>query len=131
MDKTNCTVSHKPQKKDKLPLKLPIISINNYEIERSFSKNFLRVMIDEHLSWNHHINILGNKLWKGLGLLHKTKEFLNRKPTASPYHSSFYSYLTYKNIAWCRTTLSKSKRFTGKQRQAIKRVLIERNFWKN
>ena len=68
-------------------------------------------MIDKQLNWNDHINILENKLSKCLGLLHKAEEFLNRKATASPSYSLFHSYLTYRNIAWCSTTVSKLKRF--------------------
>ena len=44
------------------PRKFPILSFNNYEIERSSSIKCLGVMVDEHLNWNDHINILENKL---------------------------------------------------------------------
>ena len=36
--------------------------INDYDIKRSSSIEFLRVLVDEHLSWTDHINILENKL---------------------------------------------------------------------
>ena len=47
-----------------MPIKLPILSVDNYEIERSSSKNFIRVMVDEHLNWKDCISILGSKLSK-------------------------------------------------------------------
>ena len=81
-------------------------------------------MIDKQHNWNDHINILENKLSKGLGLLHKADEFLNRKAIASPYYSLFHSYLTYRNIAWYSTIVSKLKGFASKQRQVIKSILV-------
>ena len=34
---------------------------------------FLGVMVDEHLNWKDHINVIESKLSKNLGLLHKAK----------------------------------------------------------
>ena len=60
--------------KDKLPLKLPIFSIINYEIERLSNIKFIGVMVYEHLKRKDFINNLGSKLSKSLGLLHKAKK---------------------------------------------------------
>ena len=40
-ENTKYAIFHKPKIKDRLPLKLPIFSINNYEIERSSSIKFI------------------------------------------------------------------------------------------
>ena len=72
-DKTRFTLFHKLQDRDNLPLQLPVLKINNYEIKRSTSIKFLGVMVDEHLNWKDHINVIENKLSKNLGLLHKAK----------------------------------------------------------
>ena len=63
-DKTTFTLFHRIQDSDNLPLHLPILKINDYDIKRSFSIKFLGVLVDEHLSWTDHINILENKLSK-------------------------------------------------------------------
>ena len=76
-DKTTFTLFHRIQDRDNLPLRLPILKINDYDIKRSSSIKFLGVLVDEHLSWTDHINILENKLSKNLGLLYKSKHFLN------------------------------------------------------
>ena len=123
-DKTKYTLFHKPWDKDNLPLKLPVLSINDYEIQRSSSIKFLGVMVDEHLSWNDHISILENKLSKSLGLLYKAKKYLNTKAMTSLYYSFFHSYLTYGNVAWCSTSVSKLKKLASKQRQAVKAIPI-------
>ena len=67
-DKTTFTLFHRIQDRDNLPLRLPILKINDYDIKRSSSIKFLGVLVDEHLSWTDHINILENKLSKNLGL---------------------------------------------------------------
>ena len=54
---------------------------------------------------------VGNKFSESLaGLLHKVKRFLNTKVMRSLYYSLFHSYLSYGNIAWCSTTVSKLKK---------------------
>ena len=60
-DKTTFTLFHRIQDRDNLPLRLPILKINDYDIKRSSSIKFLGVLVDEHLSWTDHINILENK----------------------------------------------------------------------
>ena len=63
-DKTKFTISHRPQDRDNLLLQLPALKIDNYEIKRSSSIEFLGILIDEHLSWIDHIKTLENKLSK-------------------------------------------------------------------
>ena len=50
--------------RDNLPIRLPVLKIYDYDIKRSSSIKFLRVLVDEHLSWTDHINTLENKLSK-------------------------------------------------------------------
>ena len=119
-DKTTFTLFHRIQDRDNLPLRLPILKINDYDIKRSSSIKFLGVLVDEHLSWTDHINILENKLSKNLGLLYKSKHFLNANGMKSLYYSFFHSYLNYGNIAWCSTSMTKIKKLYSKQKQAIK-----------
>ena len=123
-DKTTFTFFHRIQDRDNLPLRLPILKINDYDIKRSSSIKFLGVLVDEHLSWTDHINILENKLSKNLGLLYKSKHFLNASGMKSLYYSFFHSYLNYGNIAWCSTSVTKIKKLYSKQKQAIKALSV-------
>ena len=65
-DKTRFTIFHRSQDRDNLPLPLPALKIDDYEIKRSSSIKFLGILVDEHLSWIDHINTLENKLSKKL-----------------------------------------------------------------
>ena len=85
--KTKFTLFHKPRDKDNLPLQLPSSKINNNEIKRSSSIKFLRVLVDENLTWIGHITLVENKLSKNLELLHKAKNYLNKKSMVSLYYS--------------------------------------------
>ena len=54
----------------------PRLMLNNDEIERVDSFNFLGVTIDKHLNWKQHIEIIANKLSKYCGILSKLKNYL-------------------------------------------------------
>ena len=46
---------HETIKKDDIPLKLPRLQINTYNIERIPSMKFLGVLLDENLLWKDYI----------------------------------------------------------------------------
>ena len=115
--KTKFTLFHKLCDKDNLPLQLPNLKINNNEIKRSSSIKFLGVLVDENLTWIDHITLVENKLSKNLGLLHKAKNYLNKKSMVNLYYSFIHSYLNYGNIAWCSTSMTKLKKlYLGKNK---------------
>ena len=93
-DKNRFTLFHKVQDRDNLPLQLPVLMINNYEIKRSSSIKFHGVRVGEHLHWKDHINVIEIKFSKNLGLLHKAKQFLKAKAMRSLYFLFIHSYLT-------------------------------------
>ena len=64
-------------------------------------------MLDEHISWNNHINTLEYKLAKNIGLLNRASYFLNEHSLKTIYFSYIHSYLNYANIAWASTYVTK------------------------
>ena len=88
--KTKFTLFHKSWDKDNLPLKLPILKVNNFEIKRTTPMEFLGINVAEKRTWNDHIHIPENKLSKNIGLLYKTKPYLD-KNTMTVLHLSFFS----------------------------------------
>ena len=81
-------------------------------------------MVDENLTWIDHIKLVENKLSKNLGLLHKAKNYLNKKSMVSLYYSFIHSYLNYGNITWCNTSMAKLKKLLSKQNQALRTIPI-------
>ena len=64
VEKTKYSFFHKPSKKDGIPLRLQKLIINRYEIQRGESIKFLGVLLDQHLTWKEHINLMKVKLLK-------------------------------------------------------------------
>ena len=123
-NKTKFTLFHKPWERDNIPLKLPSLKLNHFEITRTTSIKFLGVMIDENLNWTDHIHILENKLSKNIGLLYRAKQYLDEKAMTTLYFSFFHSYLTYGNIAWASTFKTNLAKLACQQRRAVKAIPI-------
>lgn len=58
-------------------MKLPPLVINNKEINRISSIKFLRVLIDEHLTWKERIALIEKEISKNLGILYRAKRLLD------------------------------------------------------
>ena len=86
--------------------------MNNSEIEQVFSTKFLRVIINENLTWSDHVYVLLNKTSKNLGVIHKLSTSLPLDILHSFYNTLIDPYLQYCNIAWATcSTLSVDKLF--------------------
>ena len=82
-------------------------------------------MLDEHISWNNHINTLEYKLAKNIGLLNRASYFLNEHSLKTIYFSYIHSYLNYANIAWTSTYVTKLKKINLLQKRAVRFVFNE------
>ena len=74
-EKTKYLFFHKPRACDSIPLRLPTINFNNIES----SVKFLRVIIDENIIWNKHIELVENKISKNIGILYRASHYLDKK----------------------------------------------------
>ena len=75
VEKTKYSFLHKPSKKDGIPLRLPKLIINNYEIRREGSIKFLGVLLHPHLTRKEHIKLTKNKIAKNIGILYNARPF--------------------------------------------------------
>ena len=73
--KTRYLFFHKRSKQDDIPLLLPKLKTNNYEIKRSESIKFLDVLLDENSTWKSHIKYIEHKIPKSIELLFNAKTF--------------------------------------------------------
>ena len=67
--KTKLMIFHRKQKK----IKDINISIDNVQIERVNTFNFLGIMLDESLTWTNHTKMVANKISRVTGVLHRLK----------------------------------------------------------
>ena len=79
-----------------------VIKINGERLYPSSYVNYLGVLIDEHLSFKHHINALCLKLRRANGMLAKIRHFVDGKTFKSLYFSLFNSHLSYCSQIWGR-----------------------------
>ena len=79
MTKTKYSFFYKPSKRDDIPLAQAKLYIDNNQIQRSESIKFLGVFLDENLTWKDHIKYIENKISKYIGIIFRSKPYLNKK----------------------------------------------------
>ena len=67
---------HKLTDQENIPLILASLQLNDNIIERENSLKFLGVIIDEHLTWEKHIQLIENKVSKNVGVLYKISKLI-------------------------------------------------------
>ena len=97
--KTKCMFLGTRQRLDLIP-ENPDISINGCQIERVKTYKCLGVYIDELITWESHINIISNKVAKGLGVLRRLRPFVPRNTLITIYNSLIAPYLDYCSTVW-------------------------------
>lgn len=98
------------------------IKINNINIEKVETFKFLGITLNQHLLWTDHINSLCTKLAKTIGMLYKSKDFLDKKPLVTLYNSFFLSHINYCTLIWCFTTEYNINRLKVLQKRAIRLI---------
>ena len=93
ISKTKYMVFH-PYQKDVSHL-VPSLTINDTEIERVNTFNFLGITLDENVSWKPHISILSKRISKYSGILNRLKHHLPLYIMRMLYCSLVNSHLIY------------------------------------
>ena len=105
------------RKKDSLNVKL---SIDGELINEVDQIKFLGVLIDNKLTWKQHIAYVSGKIARGIGMIIKARQYLNKQGLISLYYSFIYPYLTYCNHIWGSTSKTSLKRLTTLQNKAVR-----------
>ena len=77
--------------------------IDGVKIDAKERTKFLGVMIDKHLTFQHHISYIKGKVSRGLGILYKCKRFFDQQTLLMLYNSFVYPYLNYCVSVWGNT----------------------------
>ena len=87
----------------------PEIKIGQSILERVYEYKYLGLIIDTKLTWAPHIKYITSKLSKTLGILFKTRYYLNTKSLYLILHSLFLSHIRYGILCWgkCYETTGK------------------------
>ena len=79
---------------------VPTLEINGHSIERVNEFNFLGLTVDEHLTWNGHINKISNKISRTLGIISRVRKFLPVDILKQLYVSLVAPHLQYGILCW-------------------------------
>ena len=94
--KSKCMAFHKVDKR----MTLPNLTVCNETIEYVKCFSFLGIIIDQNLTWKDHINHIGNKISKTIGILNRLKHTLPKHTLKTIYDSLINTYLNYGVLCW-------------------------------
>jgi len=109
VSKTKSMIFHTPNKK----LTLPLLKIDDSQIEYVDTFPLLGILINKHLSWFPHQNLVSTKIAKTVCILTKLKNYLPLETLKTIYNSLINSHLNYGILCWgykCTNTLKLQKK---------------------
>jgi hypothetical protein len=107
--KTKAMIYHTPQRR----VIKPELKIENNNIEIVDQFNFLGIILDKHLNWKPHCDMLTKKLSKIAGVINKLKNTLPKSALLHIYNSLVLSHLNYGIFLWgwqCPTVFTLQKK---------------------
>ena len=84
----------------KLPNSSIQIKIDEANIIEVQCIKYLGVILDNKLSWIQHKSYVKSKISKGIGIMYKARNYINKKALLGLYHSYIYPYLIYCIESW-------------------------------
>ena len=69
-------------------------------IEKTAYTKFLGLVLDEHLTWSTHIDLLCRRISKSIGVLYRARHLLNLDIMKKLYYNIMYSHISYGTLIW-------------------------------
>lgn len=98
MGKTNCILFRHNRNENTYPAE---IKINNVNVAFTNSTKFLGVIVDQHMNWADHVQLLCGKLSKVCYSIKELKKVVDESSLLMAYYGNFYSIMTYGILFWC------------------------------
>ena len=143
ISKSNFVIFRPYQKKITYQPTLKLFDNNSQRLVNLECKTYVKylgVLIDQHLSWKHHIDHIALRISKTAGIIARLRHFVPFSILSNLYRSLILPYLSYGVVAWGRAAkylinklLLLQKRalrlmyFTDKQQHAIP-LFLKSNF---
>ena len=96
------------------------INIDDESIDEVRSTKFLGVVIDNKLNWKDHIMHIAGKISRGIGMIIKARDYLNKDGLLALYNAFIYPYITYCNHIWGATYKSNLTRLVTLQNKIVR-----------
>ena len=79
-------------------------------------------MIDNHLSWKHHINYVALKISRNIEIVSKLRHFVPPKTLYGIYNSLIFPYLSYGLVAWGQASKTHLDKLLILQKRAVRLI---------
>ena len=92
--KTNYIIFHPYQKHINFNIRIKAYDSRTktlFDLERKDHVKYLGVIIDQHLSWKHHINYIALKISRNIGIISRLRHFVPLKTLLSIYNSLIFA----------------------------------------
>ena len=96
------------------------LAVDGKSIERVTSMKFLGVIVDEKLSWEHHVAHIRKKIARSIGMICSVRPLLNQNTLVKLYHAFIRPYLTYCLDIWGCCSKSHFLSIFKSQKRAIR-----------
>ena len=81
-------------------------------------------MIDDTISWRHHISYICSRISRGIGILSKLRHYLSIKHLSQIYYSVICPYISYAVLAWGSACTSLIQKVRVKQDHEIRLIFF-------
>ena len=105
-----------------IKLPQPLI-ITDTLIEHIHEARFLGVIMDDKLSWSHHIKSVESKMCRYVGIMYKIKKYLPLNARIQIYHSFVQSHINYCSLVWGFSSRSYIETIFSKQKKGLRAVI--------
>ena len=96
------------------------INFFNQKIKRSSHIKFLGVILDENLTWNHHISEICSKLKRLFHIFYNIRNYLSKDNIKTIYYALVYSRIKYGITVYGQACKTKMQRIQTLQNQLLK-----------
>ena len=93
-------------------------------LERKNFFKYLGVLIDNNLSWKHHIDYIALKISKTIGIISRLRHFIPTSILLDIYRSLIQPYISYGLSVWGQTTKTNLKRILILQKRALRLIFF-------
>ena len=107
------------------------IILNGTPIEESEFAKYLGVIIDNKLSFEHHINQVKSKLIKGNAIIAKVRNYIPRKLLINVYNAHIQPHINYGLNVWGHTADKYLNIVRSQQRKAVRLINFKNRYFKD
>ena len=129
MAKTNFMIIKSARKRDtEISLNISNSDGSSHVLERKQCIKYLGVMIDESLTWKHHIAFVCSRISRNIGIMSKLRYYLSIQQLKQIYYNLIYPYISYSILAWGSVYNTHIQKIQVKQNHTVRLIFFARTF---